>query len=184
MHGGSIEARSDGTHRGATFIVRLPVSPVISTTVRVGKVAATTQRPPELARPTVLAGLSILVVDDEEDARDLLRIVLESCEVQVQVHDAGSANEALEVIKRERVDMLVSDIGMPEEDGYSLIRTVRSLPAKKKASVPAIALTAFSRNEDRTRALLEGFNVHMAKPVEPGELPLVLADLGRHLKRS
>jgi signal transduction histidine kinase/ActR/RegA family two-component response regulator len=181
LHGGSIEARSDGTDRGAAFIVRLPVSPVISTTVGVGKVAATTQRPPELARPTVLAGLSILVVDDEEDARDLLRIVLESCDAVV--HDASSTNEALAKIRKEHVDLLVSDIGMPEEDGYSLIRNVRALPIKAKASIPAIALTAFSRNEDRTRALLEGFNVHMSKPVEPAELLLALADLGGHLKK-
>ena len=123
----------------------------------------------------VLAGLSILVVDDEEDARDLLRIVLESCEVRVC--DAASADEALATLQRERVDLMVSDIGMPGEDGYSLIRKVRALPLGEKARIPAIALTAFARNEDRTRALLEGFNVHMAKPVEPAELLLALADL-------
>ena len=175
LHGGSIDARSDGPGRGASFSVRLPVSPLISTTVGVGKVAATTRRPAELARPTVLAGLSILVVDDEEDARDLLRIVLESCEVRVC--DAASADEALATLQRERVDLMVSDIGMPGEDGYSLIRKVRALPLGEKARIPAIALTAFARNEDRTRALLEGFNVHMAKPVEPAELLLALADL-------
>ena len=135
-----------------------------------------------MARPTVLAGLSILVVDDEEDARDLLRIVLESCEVKV--HDAASVNEALAKLQREHVDLIVSDIGMPEEDGYFLIRTVRALPLKEKACIPAIALTAFARTEDRTRALLEGFNVHMAKPVEPAELLLALADLGGHLKKA
>ena len=181
LHGGSIEARSEGANRGATFTVRLPVSPLISATVGVSKVAATNRQPSELARPAVLAGLSVLVVDDEEDARDLLRIVLESCDVRV--HDAATVSEALDVIKRERIDLLVSDIGMPEEDGYSLIRKLRALPAKEQASIPAIALTAFSGNEDRTRALLEGFNVHMAKPVEPGELLLALADLGRHLRR-
>jgi signal transduction histidine kinase/ActR/RegA family two-component response regulator len=182
LHGGSIGAQSDGAGHGASFIVRLPVSPLISTTVGVGKVAATTRRPAELARPTVLSGLSILVVDDEEDARDLLRIVLESCEVRV--HDAASADEALATIQRERVDLIVSDIGMPGEDGYSLIRKVRTLPTKEKAGIPAIALTAFARNEDRTRALLEGFNVHMAKPVEPAELLAALADLGGHLRKS
>ena len=82
------------------------------------------------------------------------------------------------------MDLLVSDIGMPEEDGYSLIRNVRALPSKEKARIPAIALTAFARNEDRTRALLEGFNVHMAKPVEPAELLLALADLGGQPRRS
>jgi CheY-like chemotaxis protein len=126
--------------------------------------------------------MSVLVVDAEEDARDLLRIVLDSCEVEV--HDAASVRDALSKIERERVDMIVSDIGMPEEDGYSLIRNVRALPIKEKASIPALALTAFARNEDRTRALLEGFNVHMAKPVEPAELLLALADLGGHLKKA
>jgi signal transduction histidine kinase/ActR/RegA family two-component response regulator len=182
LHGGSIEARSDGAGRGATFIVRLPVSPLVSATVGVTKVAATTPRRQDLLRPATLAGMSVLVVDDEEDARDLLRIVLESCEVEV--HDAASAREAVAKIERERVDLIVSDIGMPEEDGYSLIRTVRALPAKEKATIPAIALTAFARNEDRTRALLEGFNVHMAKPVEPAELLVALSDLGEHLKKT
>ncbi len=182
LHGGTIEAQSDGPGKGATFTVRLPVSSLISTTVGVGKVAATTPRRADVERPAVLAGLSVLVVDDEEDARDLLRIVLESCEAEV--HDAASAGEALKKVQREHVDLIVSDIGMPEEDGYSLIRNVRALPQKEKASIPAIALTAFARNEDRTRALLEGFNMHMAKPVEPGELLLALADLGGHLRRS
>jgi signal transduction histidine kinase/ActR/RegA family two-component response regulator len=182
LHGGSIEAQSDGPDQGASFIVRLPVSPVISTTVGVAKVSATTARRANLIRPPALAGLNILVVDDQEDARDLLRIVLESCEARVQ--DAGSANEALALLQREHVDLLISDIGMPEEDGYSLIRRVRALPSKEKATIPAIALTAFARNEDRTRALLEGFNVHMAKPVEPAELLVALADLTGHARRS
>ena len=182
LHGGVIEAQSDGSGQGATFAVRLPVSPLISTTVGVSRVAATAPRRVDLERPAALAGLSVLVVDDEEDARDLLRIVLESCDVEV--HEAKNAREAMAKVERERVDLIVSDIGMPEEDGYSLIRNVRALPVKEKASIPAIALTAFARNEDRTRALLEGFNVHMAKPVEPAELLLALADLGGHLRRS
>ena len=182
LHGGSIEARSEGTGRGASFIVRLPVSPVISATIGVGKVAATTtRRAAEMSRPKVLAGLSILVVDDEEDARELLRIVLESCEARV--FEAASAKEALAALQLERIDLIVSDIGMPEEDGYSLIRKVRGLLEQEKAVIPAIALTAFARKEDRARALLEGFNVHMAKPVEPAELMLALADLGEHLRR-
>ena len=182
LHGGSIEAQSEGPGRGASFSVRLPVSPLISTTVGVGKVTATTQRPAQMARPTVLAGLNILIVDDEEDARDLLRIVLEACDVRV--YEAANASEALAAVQSEHIDLIVSDIGMPGEDGYSLIRSVRALPLEEKAGIPAIALTAFARNEDRTRALLEGFNVHIAKPVEPAELLLALADLGGHLRRS
>lgn len=131
--------------------------------------------------PVTLAGLSVLVVEDEQDARELLRIVLESCETTV--HEAASVREALDKIQRERVDLIVSDIGMPEVDGYSLIRTVRALPAKDKSNIPAIALTAFARHEDRTRALREGFNVHMAKPVEPAELLVALSYLSTHLTK-
>ena len=181
LHGGSIEARSDGVGKGASFLVRLPVSPLISTTLGVVKVPLTSQRSPALTQPGVLAGMSVLLVDDEPDVRDLLRFVLESCGMVVL--DAGSARDALSMLQRERVDLIVSDIGMPHEDGYSFIRSVRTLAAKEKAGIPAIALTAFARNEDRTRALLEGFNVHMAKPVEPSELLLSLADLSQHVRK-
>jgi CheY-like chemotaxis protein len=182
LHGGSIEALSDGVGKGACFLVRLPVSPLIAASLPVSRVPATAPRRPDLVRPEALNGMSILVVDDEEDARDLLRIVLESC--GATVHDAGGVREALDKLNGERVDVLISDIGMPMEDGYSLIRAVRALPAKEKASIPSIALTAFARNEDRTRALLAGFNVHMAKPVEPAELLLAVADLSGHAPGS
>jgi signal transduction histidine kinase/ActR/RegA family two-component response regulator len=182
LHGGSIDGRSDGLGKGASFHVRLPMSALISTTVGVSKVPATTAERRDLAPPEVLAGLSVLVVDDEEDVRDLLRIVLESA--GMTVHAAGSARDALDELETTRVDLIISDIGMPDEDGYSFIRSVRALPATDKAGIPAIALTAFARNEDRTRALLEGFNVHMTKPVEPAELLLSLADLGRHVRTA
>jgi signal transduction histidine kinase/CheY-like chemotaxis protein len=178
LHGGSVEARSDGEGRGATFLVRLPVSPVISTTVGVAKVPATLPPRKDLGHAHALAGSSILVVDDDHDARELLRIVLESC--GAEVHEAASAREALSKLEAEHIDMIVSDIGMPDEDGYSLIRSVRNLPDHAKAGTPAIALTAFARNEDRTRALLEGFNVHMSKPVEPAALLATLGDLRKH----
>jgi signal transduction histidine kinase/ActR/RegA family two-component response regulator len=176
LHGGSIDAHSDGAGKGASFFVRLPVSPIISTTVGVTKVPATTDsRRQQFTRNSTLAGVNVLIVDDEDDARELLRIILESC--NMTVYDAGSAGEALSTVANEQVDVIISDIGMPERDGYSLIRDVRAMPVKDKATIPAIALTAFTRNEDRTRALLEGFNVHMAKPVEPAELLVALADL-------
>lgn len=177
LHGGTIVARSEGINRGATFTVRLPVSPVISTTVGVGRVPSLPTKRPELSRRDLLAGLNVLVVDDEDDARDLLRITLESCGAQVQ--DASSAREALALLQAAQIDVLVSDIGMPDEDGYSLIRAMRALADMQRASTPAIALTAFARNEDRTRALLSGFNVHLAKPVEPAELLTTIADLGK-----
>jgi signal transduction histidine kinase/CheY-like chemotaxis protein len=176
LHGGSVEAVSEGVGKGATFTVRLPLSPVISTTVGVTKMpAATTERRLELARHTTLVGKSVLVVDNEDDARDLLRTMLESRDMIV--YDAGSAREALELIASTHIDLIVSDIGMPEQDGFSLVRQIRAQSVKEKSSIPALALTAFARNEDRTRALLEGFNVHMAKPVAPAELLTALADL-------
>ncbi len=175
LHAGKITAHSEGSGRGATFVVRLPISPVISTTFGVGKVSATAPQGRELARPEALAGSTVLVVDDEDDARELLRVVLESCSVNVL--EASTVRDALTTIATQPVDFIVSDIGMPEEDGYSLIRKVRALADQGKARTPAIALTAFASPEDRTMALLEGFNVHMTKPTEPGELLLALADL-------
>jgi signal transduction histidine kinase/CheY-like chemotaxis protein len=176
LHGGSVVARSDGVGHGASFLVRLPVSAVFSTTIGVTRVPATT--PPNRRQPMhheALTGVSVLIVDDEDDARELLRAVLESC--NMEVHDAGGAREALAIVENRRIDVIISDIGMPDEDGYFLIRGVRALGATEKSNIPAIALTAFSRNEDRTRALLEGFNAHMAKPAEPAELLLALVDL-------
>jgi signal transduction histidine kinase/ActR/RegA family two-component response regulator len=182
LHGGSIEAHSAGSGKGAEFVVRLPVSPLISTTLGVAKVPAAMPQRKALERPQILAGLSVLIVDDEADARDMLRIVVESCDAHV--HLAGGVPQALATLASEQVDVIVSDIGMPEQDGYDLIRAVRSLPDPTKASLPAIALTAFASGEDRSQALLAGFNVHMTKPVELAELLVALADLVTHSKAN
>jgi signal transduction histidine kinase/ActR/RegA family two-component response regulator len=175
LHGGTIEALSPGTGQGAAFVVHLPIAAVISTTKGTSNVAAT--MPPgkeEEALASDLRGLRVLVVDDDPDARELVATVLETGGVEVAT--AGSAAEALAALETFMPQVVVSDIGMPGEDGYSLIRSIRSLPSKLN-SLPAIALTAFARNEDRTRALLAGFNVHMAKPVEPSALVRAVAIL-------
>ena len=182
MHGGSVGAWSEGPGKGATFTVRLPL-------------AATTLRPPPpmdlppaprgLERPESppeLEGLHVLVVDDEPDTREMLRYLLEGCKARVSV--ASSAREALEMLGRQPPDVLLSDIGMPGEDGYSLIRGVRALPPERGGRTPAVALTAFARVEDRTRVLRAGFNSHVPKPVEPLELFAVMASLTGRVGRG
>ena len=125
--------------------------------------------------PPSLDGLRVLVVDDEADTRELLRTVLEQCGSEVRT--AGSADEALVLFAESKPDVLVSDIGMPGEDGYDLIGKVRGLEAGLTNRVPAIALTAYARLEDRIRALNAGFQVHIPKPIEPAELVAVVASL-------
>jgi signal transduction histidine kinase/CheY-like chemotaxis protein len=168
IHGGSIRAESAGPGQGATFVVRLPVSPLVSATLGVTRVRATTQPRADTPLPVGLDGIKVLVVDDEADAREMVAFLLQSCGIEVRV--AASAPEALTELEDFKPHVLVSDVGMPKEDGYSLIRNVRSAASIELHSIPAIALTAFARNEDRARALVAGFNVHMEKPVEPVEL--------------
>jgi CheY-like chemotaxis protein len=178
LHGGTVLAESAGVGQGATFVVQLPVM-----------VARWQAGQPERRRPTggggggggalecppLLAGLRVLVVDDEADARVLLRAMLEQCGSEVLT--AASADEALELFEQWKPDVLVSDIGLPEEDGYSLIGRVRKLEAGRNGRVPAIALTAYARAEDRVRALKAGFQVHVPKPIEAVELVTVVASL-------
>jgi len=127
--------------------------------------------------PASSPGVRVLVVDDDPDARELLTVLLEGCGMLVR--SAASARAALDAVLAELPDVLVSDIGMPEEDGYSLIRKIRELPRDDQRAVPAIALTAFARTEDRQRALRAGFDRHLAKPVEPSALTAIIADLAR-----
>ena len=175
LHGGSVTAESAGADTGATFTVRLPIAPV-----RVEPAcSATNSNLPSLADVVpILHGLSILVVDDEEDARQLLRHVLTSYGAAVTT--AGSAGEALDSISRrlpKLPDLIVSDVGMPDEDGYSLIRKIRHLNLVPRERLPAVALTAYTRPQDRMRAIAAGFQHHVPKPVEPAELATVIASL-------
>ncbi|MGA7122635.1 MAG: ATP-binding protein [Polyangiaceae bacterium] len=183
LHGGTVEAHSDGEGRGSTFIVRLPLAPARSTLASLPGRRRTLSPAPHgglhIRRPSEIAGLEILVVDDEEDARDLVRAVLEHCEARVTT--VASAAEALENIDASRPDVVVSDIGMPDEDGYVFIRKLRARPRDAGGRIPAVALTAYARAEDRRRALLEGFQSHAAKPIDPQELVIVIANLvGRY----
>jgi CheY-like chemotaxis protein len=126
--------------------------------------------------PSDLKGLKVLVVDDEPDARSLIQRLLQDCHASVET--AGSAEEAMQILLHDTPDVLVSDIGMPGEDGYMLIRRVRSM-TNSSSVVPAIALTAYARIEDRVKAINAGFQLHLSKPVEPIELVAIVRSLGR-----
>lgn len=175
LHGGSISALSVGRGYGSTFVCRLPVSPLLSSTLGVSRPATTKTPAASRLLPRGLEGIRVLVVDDEPDARELIAHVLTSCGMDVRV--ANSAADALDELGRFTPHVILSDIGMPEEDGYALVRSVRTHQDETKRGVPVIALTAFARNDDRTRALVEGFNLHLSKPVEPMELVRAVIDL-------
>jgi signal transduction histidine kinase/CheY-like chemotaxis protein/PAS domain-containing protein len=177
LHGGTVFADSQGLGKGATLTVRIPVAPLSSHASSASGSFDPVRLPVPSECPPGLDGLRILVVDDEEDARDLLRTVLEHCRAAVTT--AASASEAFTLLRDGRPDVLVSDIGMPDEDGYMLIEKVRALPAHAGGRTPAVALTAFARSEERSKALLKGFNHHVAKPVKLDELLVVIANLTR-----
>ncbi len=179
LHGGTVRAESEGLGKGATFVVRLPVAPIRPAAPPQAAPAAVTRTAgPPLDCPPELAGLRVLVVDDESDARDLLRTVLEGCNAQVTT--AGNAADALQLFQDGPPDVLVSDIGMKGNDGYWLIRRIRELPPDRGGRTPAVAVTAYAASADRTRAMLEGFTNHISKPTEPQELlAVVAASVGR-----
>ncbi len=180
LHGGSISVTSKGEGQGSTFTVNLPVAPLVPEVQ--GMASGLDSSVGNLGfqnRPELL-DLKILVVDDEADARDLIAAVLE--QVGAKVRTAASAAEALTAVEQELPELLLSDIGMPGEDGYALIRRFRELPGA--ASIPAAALTAYARAEDRRKALDAGFMMHIPKPVEPAELLSIVANLTRFAARN
>jgi CheY-like chemotaxis protein len=128
----------------------------------------------------VLTGLKVLVVDDEPDARELVETILGQAGAEVLL--ATSASDALQILQGEAPDVLLSDLEMPEQSGYALIRRVRQLPAEKGGRIPAAALTAYARREDRTRALRAGFQMHISKPLNPMELATIVASLAGRLQ--
>jgi PAS domain S-box-containing protein len=176
LHGGVVRARSDGAGRGATFIVELPLAVLHSQP----QDEAERRHPRSAPEPrgisdacSDIAGVRVLVVDDEADARALVKRVLEECDALVTV--AGSVEEGLSLLENGHFDVLLSDIGMPGMDGYSFIKRVRLLDQSKGGKIPAIALTAYARAEDRVKAVSAGFMMHVAKPVEPMELVTMVA---------
>jgi PAS domain S-box-containing protein len=174
LHGGTVRAQSAGRGRGASFFVRLPAA-AAPAALDTGKARAHSGPAPG----SELAGLKVLVVDDDRDARDLVRRFLEDGSAQVTT--ASSATEAAGLVKNGHFDVLVSDIGMPGEDGHALLHRIRSLDAAHGGAIPAIALTAYARPEDRVKAVRAGFQMHLAKPVEPSELVAVVASVARRL---
>jgi CheY-like chemotaxis protein/anti-sigma regulatory factor (Ser/Thr protein kinase) len=172
MHGGTVMAASAGEGQGSTFTLRLPVVEAGEDGPRVPPVSHEEAGLEEAPR---LDGVRVLVVEDEADARHLLAAVLQKRGARVFM--ASSAVEALEMLEKERPDVLLSDIALQDQDGYELIRKVRTLPAERGGRIPAAALTGYGRLEDRMRALSAGFQLHAAKPVEPAELIAVVASL-------
>ncbi|HEU4711800.1 MAG TPA: PAS domain S-box protein [Pyrinomonadaceae bacterium] len=178
LHGGTALAESEGENLGSKFTVRLPLmiatehhfDPQTTTPA-----VAAAQRDRQLS----LSGLRVVVVDDEVDARMLLSAMLERCGAEVIA--VSSAREGLETIQSWRPDVLVADIGMPVEDGYALMRKLRALPKEVGGQTPALALTAYARTEDRVRAISEGYQVHLAKPVDRVELATVVASLANRV---
>jgi len=177
LHGGTAWAESGGENQGSRFTVRLPAMAAseehLPEELKQPAVAAVETRD---RQPSSLSGLRVLVVDDEIDARSLLTTMLERCGAQVVA--VGSAREGLESVETWKPDVLIADIGMPVEDGYGLIKKVRALPTERGGQTPALALTAYARTEDRVRALSEGYQVHLAKPVDRFELAAVITSLG------
>jgi len=174
LHGGIVRAESPGDGRGATFTVELPLIATSIGTVEAVAARRTFDSEP-IVRPAALRGLRVLVVDDEADARELMRMILRSSGADVMA--AGSADEAFEQVEQWHPDILVSDIGLPGDDGYALIQRLRSREAERGGSIPALALTAYARAEDKARALAAGFQVHLAKPLEPAEFVAAIANL-------
>jgi len=181
LHGGSVQAYSAGTGHGARFSVQLPLAVLGDAEAQQEQLSAT-----RVAAfhddEQLLEGVKVLVIDDERDSRELVQHVLQRCRAEVLM--AANAVQGLELLIAQRPDVVVSDIGMPVKDGFEFIREVRRLLPSQGGNTPAVALTAFARSEDRTRALAVGFQVHVSKPIELQELVATVAHLvGRRAQR-
>jgi CheY-like chemotaxis protein len=174
LHGGTVQASSPGEGKGATFTVKLPLSRNAGETIN----DETNLQSSSLILHPVLDQLRILVVDDEADMRELVATIVEQYTKQVRV--AASAAEALTVLEQFKPDVLISDIGMPDMDGYMLMQQVRRLPPEQGGLIRAIALTAYAGEINQQQALAAGFQMHLSKPVEPAELVKAIVNLVIH----
>ena len=166
LHGGSVGVKSEGANRGASFTVKLPVYAFEQADAAGQENAAETEEPAKTNN--VPAGIRVLLVEDNEDSREMLVVLF--AQHNLQTTAVASAAEAMESLETESFDILISDIGMPEADGYELIRRVRALPDDKGGRIPAIALTGYASLQDRDLALAAGYQEHLAKPVDVDEL--------------
>jgi CheY-like chemotaxis protein len=172
LHGGSVTADSPGPGQGSTFTVRLPVAPAVRVAERPHPARTLFEPPGELTR---LDGLRVLTVDDDRDALGLMATILGRAGAKVE--SCASARAAFAAFQDRRPDVLISDIEMPDEDGYSLIKRIRALDPDRGGRIPAIALTAYGRREDRLKAVSSGYSMHVPKPVDPAELTTIVASL-------
>ena len=170
LHGGVVSASSPGERQGAVFTIKLPITAVRHDPARA---PTTLKAPPEMPMEyPELVGVKILIVDDEKDTCEMLHYIFDS--VGAVVETANSAETALQVFDRWKPDILVSDIGLPHVDGYELIQIIRQ---QRRSAIPAVALTAMARIDDRVKALSAGYQMHVAKPVEPTELISIVAGM-------
>src|SRR6185436_11787015 len=179
LHYGTVEVESEGKNLGSTFIIAIPAAANGTVAEKNGQhVSEESLKNAQLQVAQQLQGVKVLVVDDEPDSRDLLKTILSRCGSEVRCSE--SAAHAMLEFESWNPELLVSDIGMPNEDGYSLIRRVRELESDS-ARIPAVALTAYATDEDRSQALSAGFQIHVAKPIEPDSfLTSIASMLGRH----
>jgi CheY-like chemotaxis protein len=175
LHGGNIRAESGGPQQGSTFIVDLPVADERRDPTRRHEREREIERRGAVPSVAGLDGIRVLLIEDDEDSRHMLGLMLTT--QGVEVTSASSSAEALTALAQKLPDVIVSDIGMSEEDGYELMRKLRALPAADGGMTPAIALTGYATRKDRERALAAGYQLHLAKPVEPADLVFAIASL-------
>jgi signal transduction histidine kinase/ActR/RegA family two-component response regulator len=180
LHGGNVKASSEGEGQGSTFVVSLPLTAVYRDEIE--PILTPAPATAVLGSSPDLSDFHVLVVDDEADARNLIQHILTKCNARVTT--AATATEGIAAVKQHHPDMILSDIGMPVEDGYDFLAKLRQLSRAEGGDTPAVALTAFARSEDRRRALMAGFQMHLPKPVEAAELLAVVSNVCASSRRA